>query len=333
MNKAPGEGVTQDATSRYGGSPYGCQGWDVAGRHLVQFYDEDADLVGGLADFVGEGLCARGSALLFATSEHREALERRLQGDGIDIDSARADGRLLVRDAEDVRSRVVAGAKFDQVAFEDVVASDVRGALVPGQPLRIFGEIVALMWQLGQVTEAMELEQAWGELCSEVSAALLCAYPSYVVAPQPAVGLDRVCNLHSDLVGVALEASAGGAVGGAARSFDNATDAPRRARHFVRSSLEQWGLDHLLEDASLVVTELATNVVLHAGSEFRVGLAASPVSLKISVEDTSPVAPAHSGFAEAGCTGRGLQLVSALSRQWGTAHQPASKVVWAELAR
>jgi len=63
------------------------------------------------------------------------------------------------------------------------------------------------------------------------------------------------------------------------------------ARRFATDALMTWGLDHLVEDGSLVVSELATNAVLHGGSPFRVSIARSADGVRIVIEDAGPGQP------------------------------------------
>jgi anti-sigma regulatory factor (Ser/Thr protein kinase) len=81
----------------------------------------------------------------------------------------------------------------------------------------------------------------------------------------------------------------------------------------------------------VVATELATNAVLHARSDFVVALRASVDGLHISVEDRSTAAPVLRNDGSEGFSGRGLVLVDAMSALWGTAPTARGKAVWAEL--
>ena len=108
-------------------------------------------------------------------------------------------------------------------------------------------------------------------------------------------------------------------------------DVPR-SRGFVRRAMGSH-LDAVTDDAALVVTELVTNALLHGGPPVRLRLQELPKGVRVEVADRGaelPVAPRRSSVA---MTGRGLGLVSALSRSWGVDHdEQGGKVVWAELA-
>jgi anti-sigma regulatory factor (Ser/Thr protein kinase) len=103
------------------------------------------------------------------------------------------------------------------------------------------------------------------------------------------------------------------------------------ARDFVRRRLTEQGLAHLEDDVTLVVSELATNAMVHARTPFTVCLQAFEQTLLLEVEDgcqTGPVLVVARGLDT---NGRGLSIVSLLSRDWGvTARTDGGKSVWAE---
>ncbi|WP_254185460.1 ATP-binding protein [Nocardioides panacis] len=105
-----------------------------------------------------------------------------------------------------------------------------------------------------------------------------------------------------------------------------------RSRGFVRRHLSVHGLAHLSDSVELVVSELATNAVLHAGTRFTVSLHAFEDTLLLEVEDGSWTGPCQAVFAEPGAvSGRGLSIVNLLSRDWGVDTQAGGgKSVWAE---
>jgi DNA-binding NarL/FixJ family response regulator len=103
------------------------------------------------------------------------------------------------------------------------------------------------------------------------------------------------------------------------------------AREFVRNLLREWGAEHLFDEASLIVTELAANAVLHARSPYDVRLTHTDGVLRIEVADGDPGTPEPQPFSAVAESGRGIVLVSALSASWGIDTRPHGKVTWAEL--
>lgn len=129
-----------------------------------------------------------------------------------------------------------------------------------------------------------------------------------------------------------LLARLGGLPEGSATSwvFPAETPAVRRARDAVRETLRDWGLDALVDDTVLLVSELVTNSMRHAHGPIGVRMVRG-TSLLVEVSDPLP-APPHertAGVDDEG--GRGIQLVARGSRRWGTRHGPIGKTVWFEL--
>lgn len=84
------------------------------------------------------------------------------------------------------------------------------------------------------------------------------------------------------------------------------------------------------EDAELLVSELATNALVHAGTEpYWLRVTCGPRRLRVEVGDGSALMPVMGEGS--GVTGRGLRIVHALAACWGVDRAGPGKVVWAEL--
>ncbi|WP_406839595.1 SpoIIE family protein phosphatase [Streptomyces sp. AHU1] len=104
-----------------------------------------------------------------------------------------------------------------------------------------------------------------------------------------------------------------------------------RARAVVREQLHAWGLAGLVDNAGLMVGELVTNAVRHANSR---GIGLRLVrgdTLLCEVDDEDHTLPILLSAGPGDEFGRGLRLVSALSRAWGSSRTGAGKTVWFEL--
>lgn len=106
----------------------------------------------------------------------------------------------------------------------------------------------------------------------------------------------------------------------------------RAAREFVRRTCTLWELETVVEPALLVVSELVTNAVRHARTGLTVGLRLRTDHLLVEVEDQDSRPPVLQHNDRDALGGRGLILIDALSRSWGSQPCPVGKVVWAELA-
>lgn len=102
------------------------------------------------------------------------------------------------------------------------------------------------------------------------------------------------------------------------------------ARREVTALVEAWDRPELADSVALLVTELASNAVLHARSEFRVVTTLNHC-VRLEVHDRSRVRPIVRRSADglAG-TGRGLQLVERLSDAWGV-ELDLGKIVWCRI--
>ncbi|MGW3017108.1 SpoIIE family protein phosphatase [Streptomyces longwoodensis] len=104
-----------------------------------------------------------------------------------------------------------------------------------------------------------------------------------------------------------------------------------RARAVVREQLRDWGLPRLADPAELMVSELVTNAVRHTR--------ARPVEVRLvrgdtllcEVDDDDHELPTLRNAGPEAEAGRGLRVVSALAREWGTSRTAAGKTVWFEL--
>jgi anti-sigma regulatory factor (Ser/Thr protein kinase) len=104
----------------------------------------------------------------------------------------------------------------------------------------------------------------------------------------------------------------------------------------VADTLGPWADVDLVDAAELLVTELVTNAVVHAGTRARVLIitAGDRSDVRIEVHDDAYEPPRIGGFDPDAVSGRGLALVDAISDRWGIEPDgPArpGKRVWFEL--
>jgi serine phosphatase RsbU (regulator of sigma subunit)/anti-sigma regulatory factor (Ser/Thr protein kinase) len=127
--------------------------------------------------------------------------------------------------------------------------------------------------------------------------------------------------------------------------------APGAARRMVREALADWGelalpgaeivRERLAEDAVLVVSELVTNAVVHAGTDVELlcrleitdGGAVGAVVVEVSDHHPSRAVREEAAERAYGTPeyGRGLRLVATLSEAWGITYRTGVKTVWARL--
>ncbi|HEY5834313.1 SpoIIE family protein phosphatase [Streptomyces sp.] len=103
-----------------------------------------------------------------------------------------------------------------------------------------------------------------------------------------------------------------------------------KARALTRRQLVHWGLDRLADTAELLVSELVTNAITAASYEVELRLMRVG-KLLVEVSDDNHNLPQLQRADPDDVQGRGLALVSHLSRRWGTSRKAVGKVVWFEL--
>ena len=122
-------------------------------------------------------------------------------------------------------------------------------------------------------------------------------------------------------------------------TLDAKVTAPRQARDFLAAACSAWRAEQFIAPASLVLSELVSNAVMHAGTELDVQLRLADDVLLLSVHDTGPgmpqsvmPPPGQPDILSVG--GHGLDIVSQISESWGVAPDPggrAGKSVWCVL--
>ncbi len=172
------------------------------GGHAVLFYSDGDELAGRVSEFLLEAIRAGGVAVVIATPAHRESIEAALAGTGTDVAARQADGLYVALDASETMDRFMVADWPSAASFWQVISPIVARAAEAGAPVHVFGEMVALLWDFGQVSAAIELEAMWNELAAQYSFSLLCSYPAdSVCGDQHQDALAEVCRVHASVAG------------------------------------------------------------------------------------------------------------------------------------
>lgn len=118
----------------------------------------------------------------------------------------------------------------------------------------------------------------------------------------------------------------------ASTSLPPEPESARACRRFLVATLDDWGADRFADDAVLLLSELVTNAVLHAGTEIEVHVHLAGDVLRVEVRDDNRRMPRVRHFSMLSGTGRGLALVASTASDWDA--EPVAdggKKVWFEL--
>ena len=154
--------------------------------HVVQFYEDDEFLVEFLVNFVQAGLQSNETVIIFATAQHGQMLRHALTRDDL------CNAHLTFFDATTVLSELMMQDWPDHSVFMQVVGRPIQEACHRGR-VRVYGEMVTVLWERGLYQEALSLEGLWNTLQLTQSFTLLHAYPHMPYACTP--GADPVMML------------------------------------------------------------------------------------------------------------------------------------------
>jgi signal transduction histidine kinase len=171
--------------------------------HGVQFYEDEAFLARTIAEYLAGALTGGESAVVIATAARREAVWGLLGERGIDAAAAEMRGDITFLEADAALATFMEGDLPNAARFHgrigrlvERVARRKRGALV-----RLYGEMVDLLWKGGRIEGALRLEELWNELGRRQSFTLLCGYAlSNFSRSSDVERFRQVCRHHSHVI-------------------------------------------------------------------------------------------------------------------------------------
>lgn len=146
-------------------------------KHFVHFYEDNNDLITGLTKFISKNLASCKPSIVIATRSHRQALESALTAKGLDIKTAKAKGYFISLDAKVTLGTFMVDGMPDVTKFQKTISDVLAAPTLTGQPIRAFGEMVALLWAEGNTSAAVKLEELWEDFLEKKAISLYCAYP------------------------------------------------------------------------------------------------------------------------------------------------------------
>lgn len=169
--------------------------------HFVQFYESDAFLVESVVAFFKEGLDQGEAVIVIGTEGHRRAIAEGLVRQGTDLSAARTGGRFVSLDAAETLTRFMGDDAPDPHRLDETLVPVITAAQAAGTGVRIFGEMVALLWDAGNVSGAIKLEELWNQVGESYDFSLFCAYPLGLVSRSGGdEAFERVCATHTNVI-------------------------------------------------------------------------------------------------------------------------------------
>lgn len=171
------------------------------GDHIVQLYQDEADLADAVARFAASGLALGEGVVVVGSTRRWEALTGRLRGGGVDTHNAVLRGQLRLFGARVILSSCMSHGVPDRLAFNEAIGG-ILGLMRMRYPvLRVFGELTDLLWTEEKREAAEAIERFWSALTESQPFSLLCACPLDSLDGRAYDGaLQSVCALHTHLV-------------------------------------------------------------------------------------------------------------------------------------
>lgn len=168
-------------------------------KHPVQIYEQDHKFLRALEEFVSVGLQSAEAVVVVATENHRTALEKQLTKRGINLSDARAQDQYIDLDAGAMLSKFMVQGWPDATLFKEMITDLMERVCINSRPVRVFGEMVALLWAEGNNAATIRLERLWHTLCMNQGFSLYCAYPKNGFTQDADVSIREICALHSKI--------------------------------------------------------------------------------------------------------------------------------------
>ena len=169
--------------------------------HFVQFYEEDDYLMNAVAQYLFHGLKTGEVAGMLATEPHRRSILSLIRSFDIDPAAAEAEGRFVIRDAQEMLDGFMVDGMPDESLFEETIGKLVHDISKRSASFRFFGELVAVLNANGNRAAAIRLEEMWHNLKERYTFSLFCAYPlSGFAGSNSAADFEAVCGHHSRVI-------------------------------------------------------------------------------------------------------------------------------------
>jgi hypothetical protein len=160
--------------------------------HVALFSETSTFLADRIATFVSEGLVAGEHVIVMATLAHWNAVAARLEHHNLAYGRALAQGRLVLLDADEILD----GITVDGQASPDRFGAAIRPLIKHDVVQRIYGEVVALLAQRGDLEVALAIESLGHELAQAHGVRVLCGYHLDGTGRFPAAALARLEAAH-----------------------------------------------------------------------------------------------------------------------------------------
>lgn len=193
-------GGTQTSRSRLRRTDSRYQSRAAAQYHAVRFYESDRSLARIVGEFLHAGFGQGSAGIVVATPHQRGEIIRDLTERSVDVVALQRSRDLVLLDAEETLSTFMVDGQPDARRFKGQMCQVLETACRDrsGCSVRIFGQMVDVLWQAGERDAAIRLEVLWNELAGTEAFSLLCGYA--IGNFYKDAGFEDICAQHSHIV-------------------------------------------------------------------------------------------------------------------------------------
>jgi MEDS: MEthanogen/methylotroph, DcmR Sensory domain len=168
--------------------------------HAVRFYENEKSLAHIVAEFLCEGLSAGKPGIVVATPTQRASIVRELIAACVDVVRLQRSGDLVLLDAERTLSTFMTDGKPDGQAFRNSMTGVIKQACRErvNCTVRIYGQMVDVLWKRGEHDAAIRLEVLWNQLANSHAFSLMCGYAMGHFYKDASI--DDVCRQHTHVI-------------------------------------------------------------------------------------------------------------------------------------
>ena len=165
--------------------------------HAVAFFPDSNFIVNEVTSFVADGLLHGEHVIVLATHAHWNLIAARLESDGVDYGRASHEQRLVFIEADQILDDVMVDGKVQIDRLQRVL----EPLITPGAQTRIYGELVSLVAERGDIDSAVAIERLGCDLSHTHNVLVLCGYRSHPRRPLSAVDVARISEAHDRVYG------------------------------------------------------------------------------------------------------------------------------------
>jgi len=169
--------------------------------HIAQTYQDESFLLEAVGHYVRAGLQRDEGVVLIMRKAHWTALVIQLDGLGAGLLAAVERGQVASYDADETLAGLMRDGMPGESPFRQLVGNVVSEMRERYPRIRVFGEMVDILWRDNRRDAAVELEKLWSGLNRTAPFARLCGYRVDPMDRAVYGGpFEALCNSHTHLI-------------------------------------------------------------------------------------------------------------------------------------